>query len=109
MEEVKNILNILNYLELYQRRSELRPSDKIFDEKHKNNGGNLPSPPKRLIKKSQKDSLRSSKTVSFGVELVQINVTFCLYDVNFFSLSTSGSEMNRVAFGKKKIKMFLTK
>ena len=50
MEEVKNILNILNYLELYQRRSELRPSDKIFDEKHKNNGGNLPSPPKRLIK-----------------------------------------------------------
>ena len=60
MEEVKNILNILNYLELYQRRSELRPSDKIFDEKHKNNGGNLPSPPKRLIKKSQKDSLRSS-------------------------------------------------
>ena len=65
--------------------------------------------PKKVDQKFKKDSLRSSKTVSLGVELAQINVTFCLYDVNFFSLSTSGSEMNRVAFGKEKIKTFLTK
>ena len=40
--------NILNYLEMDQRRirSKLRPSDEIFDEKHKNNGRNLPSPQK---------------------------------------------------------------
>ena len=33
---------------MYQRRirSKLRPSDEIFDEKHKNNGRNLPSPKK---------------------------------------------------------------
>ena len=59
--------------------------------------------------KSLKKIASEVQTVSFGVELAQINVTFCLYDVNFFSLSTSGSEMNRVAFGKEKIKTFLTK
>ena len=67
-----------------------------------------PLSPKKLIK-SLKKIASEGQTVSFGVELAQINVTFFLYDVNFFSLSTSESEMNRVAFGKEKIKTFLTK
>ena len=68
-----------------------------------------PLPKKIDQKKSLKKMASEVQTVSFGVELAQINVTFCLYDVNFFSLSTSGSEMNCVAFGKEKINMFLTK